>query len=371
MKKVQKVEFIFEVVRTVLGILIALCVTLVVIAFASKDGSVRDAIYNFAIGPFTSKRRFGQLLVKYTPYLLTGCGMCFMYACGRFSLVAEGTINLAPVAALILMYYNGSFMTDLPLLVNLAIMLVVCALAGIALGLIPAFGREELGASEMVTSIIINYMALNLAQYILKMTVADRNLNYIGSKIYADNMHLPRYWTSSNFNSGIIVAAIGVVIAIAIFYRTRIGTKIRLVGVNQSFAEYSGINAKATMYAAQIICGIYAGAAAFVDAFGLYTHYWYQALTNIGMDGLLVAVLARKQPAFVPLTAFVLAYIRTASVILNTQTNIPLELCTMMQAVLVLFVAAEGFLSGTKKKVIFKIAEEEKAAAAAAEKAEA
>ena len=371
MKKVQRVEFIFEVVRTVLGILIALCVTLVVIAFATKEGSVRDAIYNFALGPFTSKRRIGQLLVKYTPYCLTGCGMCFMYACGRFSLVAEGTINMAPIPALILMFYSGSFMTDLPLIVNLVIMLVVCCLAGVVLGLIPAFGREELGASEMVTSVIMNYMCLNLAQYVLKLTVADRSMAYIASPIYPDNMHLPRFWTTSNFNAGIIVSIIGIIVAVLIFYRTRVGSKIRLVGANNSFAEYSGINSKATMYAAQIICGIYAGAAAFVDAFGLYTHYWYQALTNVGMDGLLVAVLARKQPIFVPLTAFVLAYIRTAAVILNTQTNIPLELCTMMQAVLVFFVAAESFLSGTKKKVIFKMAREAEAAAEAAEKAEA
>lgn len=359
MKKVQRVEFIFEVVRTVLGVLIALAITVAIIALAApkSEGGVSGAIYNFAIGPFTSRRRFGQLLVKYIPYLLSGCGMCFMYACGRFSLVAEGTINFAPILACLLMF-GTNIMTNLPLLVNLLIMLIICITGGVICGLVPAIGREELGASEMVTSIIMNYMLLYLSQFILKGTVADRSQAYLASPIYPDNMHLTRIWTDSNFNTGIFVALVGVVIACLLFYRTRIGCKIKLVGSNLSFAEYSGINTKAAMYAGQIICGVFAGAAAFVDAFGLYTHYWYQILTNIGFDGLLVAVLARKQPIFVPLTAFILAYIRTASVVLNANSNIPIELCTMMQAVLVLFVAAEGFLQKPKQRIIFKMSRE-------------
>lgn len=367
MSKVQRVEFIFEIVRTILGILIAIGVTILIIGLSAGEGGAADAIYNFAIGPFTSKRRFGQLISKYVPFVLTGCGMCFMYACGRFSLVAEGIINMAPIPALILMF-GTSMMTNLPLLVNLVIMLVVCILAGAVCGVIPAIAREELGSSEMVVSIIMNYMLLYLSQFILKLTVADRQMPYLASGLYPDNMRLPYIWEGSNLNYGFVVAALGIVVACVLFYRTRIGAKIKLVGSNLSFAEYSGINTKFAMYAGQIICAMFAGAAAFVDAFGLYTHYYYQALTNIGMDGLLVAVLARKQPAFVALTAFVMAYIRTGSVILNSSTNLPIELCTMMQAVLVLFVAAEGFLSGTKKKIIFGMTRKKKAAEAAAVK---
>ena len=91
----------------------------------------------------------------------------------------------------------------------------------------------------------------------------------------------------------------------------------------------------------------------------MYTRYQYSVLTNIGMDALVVAVIARKKPIYVPLAAFVLAYIRTSAVVLNLSTNIPIEFVNMMQAVLILFVAAQHFLQKSKEKAIYKISMEE------------
>ena len=128
------------------------------------------------------------------------------------------------------------------------------------------------------------------------------------------------------------------------------------------FAKYSGINTKKTLYLAQLIGGVFAGAAACVDAFGMYTRYQYNVLTNIGMDALIVAVIARKKPVFIPLAAFVLAYVRTSAVILNLSSNIPVEFVNMMQAILILFIAAQSFLQKSKEKVIFKLSYEEEEA---------
>ena len=108
----------------------------------------------------------------------------------------------------------------------------------------------------------------------------------------------------------------------------------------------------------QIIGGIFAGVAGAVENFGAYNCYQVATLTNIGMDGLIIAVMARKNPIFVPITAFVLAYIRTAAAVLNTNTNIPIELVTMLQAVIIFFVAAEEFLGKSRQKAIIKASRE-------------
>ena len=76
----------FEFLRVFLGIVIAFLAFIVIIVLISEE-SAGDAVYNFVVGPFMSPRRFGQVLARYAPYLLTGCGMCFIYACGRFSLI--------------------------------------------------------------------------------------------------------------------------------------------------------------------------------------------------------------------------------------------------------------------------------------------
>ncbi|WP_283681116.1 ABC transporter permease [Parablautia sp. Marseille-Q6255] len=358
MKKVEKIDAFFEFLRVFLGIVIAFLVCIIIILLISEEDP-GSAIYNFVVGPFMTPRRFGQVLAKYASYLLASLGMCFIYAAGRFNMAGEGTINLAPMPILIVMFgttFGTSIMTGLPQIVNLILIIASCAVTGALILLVPAFGRERLGANEMVTSTIMNYFCMYAALWILKGTVADRSLAALSTANYPENMRFTRYWNGSNFTSGIYVAIIGLIIALVIFYRTPLGAKIRMCGDNLQFAIYSGINAKKMMYIAQIIGGLFAGAAAAVEIFGLYDAYYLQLLTNVGMDGLLAAVMAKKKPIFVPLTAFIMAYIRCAAAVLNANTNIPVELVTMLQAVIVLFVAAEEFLGRTRRKVIYKIA---------------
>jgi ABC-type uncharacterized transport system permease subunit len=358
LKKVKQIEFTFEVVRIVVGLLVAFGITLLSIIFVAKEPF--EAIRNFMIGPFENVRNFGQLMGKYTAYILSGCGMCFIYACGRFNLSGEGIVNFAPIVPCLLLY-TTNIMTNLPLLVNLTIILVTCGITGGLVSLIPAYAREKFGASEMVMSIILNYMLLFVSQYILKKEMVDRDISYLGTPLHPDNARFKRFFGDSNFTTAIFVAIAGWIVASIIFDYMRVGAKIKIVGANIHFAEYAGINSVKMMYVAQFIGGVFSGLAGAVDTFGLFGRYQYIALTNIGMDGLIVAVLAKKNPKFVPLSAFVLAYIRSAAVVLNYTTEIPYEFVDIMSAVLVFFVAAQEFLSKPKNKMIFDASREREA----------
>lgn len=357
MKKVERVDALFEFLRVILGIIIAflICIAIIVVMSGSDAG---QAVKDFMIGPFMTKRRFGQVMAKFASYTLSGMGMCFIYAAGRLNMAGEGAINLAPIPALLIMFgtsFGVNIMPGMPKFVNLSIIITCTMLAGAAILMVPAFGREKLGAHEMVTSTIMNYFCLYAALWILKSTIADRTLVVLSTSSYPDNMRFTRYWNGSNFTAGIYVAIIGLIIGLVLFYRTPLGSKIRICGDNLEFAVYSGINAKRMMYAAQLIGGLFAGAAAAVEIFGLYDAYFLPMLTNVGMDGLLAAVMAKKKPKYIVFTAFVMAYIRQAAAVLNANTSIPVELVTMLSAVIVLFVAAEDFLGGTRRKVIFNI----------------
>lgn len=361
MKKVQRIDSAFEVLRVFLGIVIAYALCLVIIVLITGSEGASDAIYNFAIGPFTSKRRFAQVLSRMCPYMLIGCGMCFVYASGRFSVVSEGIINIAPIPILYVIFattFGTQVMAGLPKIVNQLIIIISCAAVGGLVAMIPAYGREKLGANEMVTSTILNYVCLYLSLWAVRGYMADRDNSFLCTPNYPDNMRFTRYWGNTNLSEGIWVAIIGVVIACLIFYRTRLGVEIRVTGTNPSFAKYAGINTKVTPFMGQVLGGIFAGVASSVEIFGAYDQYQLALLTNIGFDGLIIAVMAKKQPIFVPITAFVLAYIRTAAAVLNTNTNIPIELVTMLQAVIIFFVAAEEFLGKSRQKAIIKASRE-------------
>ena len=361
MKKVQRIDSAFEVLRVLLGIIIAYALCLVIIVMVTGTEGARDAIFNFAIGPFTSRRRFAQVLSRMCPYMLIGCGMCFVYASGRFSVVSEGIINIAPIPILYVIVCTGFgtvVMAGMPKIVNQLIIVVSCAVVGGLVSMIPAFGREKLGANEMVTSTIVNFVCLYLALWVVRGYMADRGNSFLCTPNYPANMRFTRYWGNTNLSEGIWVAIIGVIVACVIFYRTRLGVEIRITGANPSFAKYAGINTSITPFMGQVLGGIFAGVAGAVEVFGAYDQYQLSMLTNIGFDGLIIAVMAKKQPVFVPLTAFVLAYIRTAAAVLNTNTNIPIELVTMLQAVIIFFVAAEEFLGKSRQKAIIKASRE-------------
>lgn len=361
MKKVQRIDYIYETLRVILGIVIAYALCLVIIMLIVGAEGWRDALYNFAIGPFTSRRRFAQVLSRMAPYMLTGCGMCFVYASGRFSLIGEGIINIAPLPILLVMFGTGfglNIMPGMPRLVNQLIIVASCAITGALVAMIPAYGREKLGASETVTSITLNMVCVYITMAVIRSTIADRSNSYIVTPKYPDSMRFMRYWGNTNLSEGIWIAVIGVIIACLIFYRTRMGAEIRITGANPTFAKYSGINTSMTPFMGQVLGGIFAGVASAVENFGAYNQYQMSQLTNIGMDGLIIAVMAKKHPIFVPITAFVLAYIRTAASVLNTNTNIPIELVTMLQAVIIFFVAAENFLGKSRQRSIMKAARE-------------
>lgn len=360
MKKAARIEMLFELLRVILGLAIAYLFTLLAIVFVAEDPL--EAVRQFALGPFMTQRRFGQIMGKFIPYILSGCGMCFIYACGRFNLIGEGIVNFAPIVAVLVLFNTGGWMSGLPLAVNLLILLVICAAVGGAVSAVPAYCRESLGGNETVLSVIMNYMLLYLSMFLLKRFLADTTQSFLCSQQFPENARFHALINNTNFHSGIFIAVLGFLITCIVFYRTPLGAKIRISGSNCSFAEYSGISSRRAMYMAQIIGGMFMGVAGCVDVFGLYTRYQYNALTNIGMDGLIVAVIARKKPIFVPLAAFVLAYIRTSAVVLNLATSIPYEFVNMMQAVLILFVAARGFLSKSKDKAIFKMSRDREAA---------
>lgn len=354
----------YEALRVVLGIVIAYTLCLVIIVMLTGVEGWQDALYNFAIGPFTSRRRFAQVLSRMAPYMLTGCGMCFVYASGRFSMIGEGIINIAPLPILLVMFGTGfglNVMPGLPKIVNQLIIVASCAITGGLVAMIPAFGREKLGASETVTSVILNTVCMYITLAVIRNTIADRSNSYIVTPKYPDAMRFSRYWGNTNLSEGIWVALIGVAIACLIFYRTKMGAEIRITGSNPSFAKYAGINTNVTPFMGQVLGGLFAGVASAVENFGAYDQYQLPAvLTNIGMDGLIIAVMAKKHPIFVPLTAFVLAYIRTAASVLNTNTSIPIELVTMLQAVIIFFVAAEEFLGKSRQKAIIRVSLEQR-----------
>ena len=350
MKKIRQIESLYELVRIIIALAIAYGLALLCLVLITDDAAT--AVYMFAVGPFTSTRRFGQMIVKFIPYMLCGVGMCFMYASNRFSMYGEGSYLLSGCFVSVVIFALSGL--NLPFVLMFPILLLAAALAGGLVGFVPATLGAKFGLNELVVSIMLNYVVLFFTVWVLKVYLADPTITFFASRALPESVKLTQFVRSSNIHTGIFIAPLFVILAAVIFYRTRLGQKIRICGSNPNFARYSGINLSRSIIAAHTLGGALVGIGACIDILGIYDRYLWAEFTNYGFYGLVSAVLARKNPIFVPLGALLLAYMHTGASILNYTTEIPIEFVQIMQALLILLIAAQSFLSSYKNKLIFK-----------------
>lgn len=360
MKKTRRIEFIFEIFRILVALIIAYGLTLLCIMIISDDPG--NAVYMFAVGPFTSKRRFGQLIGKFIPYLLTGTGMCFVYASNRFNLIGEGTYLMS--GCMVVLFATQILPAGMPHILFVLTLILVGAATGAFFGSIPAILREKAKINETVVSIMMNYALLYVATYIVKTKMYDNGVTYMASEALPTAAKLTTLVQGTQIHSGLFIGVLAVIVTALIFYKTPLGYNIRICGSNSKFAKTVGIGMTGSLISAQVLGATLSGIGGTIDILGIYDRYMWTGLTNMGFDGLLVAVLSKKNPAFVPLGAFLLAYMRTGAAILNYTTEIPIEFVDIMQAIVILLIAAEHFMGGFKEKLIFSISKRENKEAA-------
>ncbi len=358
MREARKIEFKFELMRVIVSLAVAYLLTLICITFISKDPL--EAIYVFSVGPFTTLRRFGQLMAKFIPLMLTGLAMCLIYACNRFNLIAEGSYIMG--GCLFSVIAVNFFPGNMPHIVAILLGVVIGAAAGVLVGTVPTILREKLNVSEIVTSVMFNYGALYIANFMIKFFARDTSMSYVCSYPIPENAKLSVLIPRTIFHSGIFISLFFVLLVCVLYFRTPFGYRIRICGANQDFAKTQGIAITGSLIAAQILAAAMAGIGGAVDIMGVYDRYIWETTPGVGSDGLLVAVLARKNPKLVPIAALLLAYLKTGAAILNYATDVPLELVTVMQGIIILMIGADEFLGPIKSRMIFNLAKKKEQA---------
>ncbi len=354
MKKTRRIEFLFEIMRTVLSMALAYLLCIIVMMAVTDDPA--QAVWLFSIGPFTTPRRFGMIMSRFIPYLFTGLGMCFIYAVNRFSMIGDGVYMLSGcLTALIATKLN----LDLPRVLLIVLILAACVIMGLLVGSVPTLMDQKFGANEVVVSIMSNYVITYFCIFLLKTVLRDTGITYLASHQFSGKIKLTEFVRNTNLNTGLILGLVMVVAVGIYFYYTKHGFAMRLCGENPDFARYAGLNVKRNVLIAEAIGVALCAIGGALDIMGIYDRYIWTALPGYASDGLLVAVLARKNPFLVPLGAFLLSYIKAGANILNVNTDIPLEFVFVAQSVIILLIAAKSFMSGLKNRAIIKSSEKQ------------
>ncbi len=353
----HKRKFMFEMIRGLAAIVIAIAVAFVLILLSSD--SPRTALECLLIRPVFSGgslnvKSIWAILGRMTPIIFTGLGVCVMFSANQFNLAGEGTTMLGG-------FIGGLIAIYIPMSAGLHP--AVCILAGAVVGglamLIPAIIKVKLNASEMVCSLMLNYVIMYIILHFLNNTFADRSKGSTQTYPFLETAKVTKLIPGTELTWGFL-AAIAATAVIAVFmFRTRWGYAIRMIGINESFSKYSGMKVGAIIIASQVIGGLLSGMGGAIEALGRYNTFLWKELPGYGWTGMTVAILAKNNPIMVPFAALFIAYLNRGCELMSIYAGVPSEMIDIIQAVIFLFFAAEQFMAKTRQKIVVKDAKEE------------
>ena len=347
----------FELFRGLVAILIAVAVAFIFIILCAEDPG--EALNCLLIRPVVSNgalntRSIFTILGRTTPIIFTGLAICIMFSANQFNLGAEGVTMLGGfIGSLVAIY--------LPMAAGLHtfVAVIIAAISGGIVMLVPALAKVKLKASEMVISLMMNYVILNIVLQFLNNVFADRSKGATQTFPFELTAKVGTVVEGTELTYGFFIAVI-VTIFVGIFmFRTRWGYAIRMIGINESFSKYSGIKVGTIIVVSQIIGGLLSGAGGAIEVLGRETTFRWLDLPGYGWTGVTVAILAKNNPLLVPLAAIFIAYLNRGCELMSIYAGVPAEMIDIIQAVIFLFFAAEQFLSRYRQKLVVKEAKNE------------
>lgn len=233
-----------------------------------------------------------------------------------------------------------------PLGMPLAILAAMAA--GGVYGFIPGYAKAKLGANEIVSSLMLNYIAINVVSYAVRVPLSG-GPGLLATRSFPDPIVFPALIARTRIDFGVVFAVIAVVAVWFALYRTSWGLRLRLAGHNVRFAQYSGISATWVTVSAMTVAGALGGLLGAMFVLG-QTYGKLQTMfeANLAFEGLLIAIVARSRPLAVPFVAFFYGYLRQGAEIMGIRTDVPVEIISVVQATIILLVASSFNLGGKR-----------------------
>ncbi len=345
----KRINLLVDLARVGIIISITLALVFLIVFLASQEPFV--AIYSFFIGPFTSIRRIGNIVEAGAPLMFTALAVIIIFRSGLFSMISEGAFFIGITGAMI-----AAIAWRLPFPLHPFGAILFGGFCGAVAALIPALLRMKWSVSEVVTSIMLNYVIQFLSIYLVNYHFREISSSSLASLLLEPTAKLPVIFPGTRIHVGILIALAACIVLYLFLYRTALGYSIRVVGDNQTFARYSGINAAKTMLFAQIIAGFIAGIGGASELLGMYTRFKWTSSPGYGWTGIVVALLAKRNPLLVPIAALFIGYMNVGADIMARSSDVSREVVDIIQGVMMLLIAAEALLGGFRQRLIVSAA---------------
>lgn len=318
----------------VVAVLLALLIGAILLAISGTNPlEAYAALYE---GAFGSPQAIQRTLEKATPLLFSGLAVAFAFKAGLFNIGAQGQLLLGAIVAA----YVGFSIDGLPAIIHAPLALLAGGLAGALYGAIPGALKVYTGAHEVITTIMLNYVAINLTDYLADGPWKDVSVGNVVARtpLIADAARLP---VLGSVPLGFILAVLAAVLTWWLLYRTTLGYEIRTVGLNSSAAKYAGISVARIIILAMIISGFLAGIGGAVETQGIVGRFQPGFNLGLGFEGITVALLGKTSPWGVIPASLLLGAMAAGSTRMQFNAGVAQEITDVITAFILFFVAAD------------------------------
>jgi len=306
-------------------------------AFRLTFSGIFDAFKALFVGSLGSPRAISETLFAATPLIFAGLAVAIGFQAGLFNIGVNGQMLIGGMAGL----WVG-FSIDVPMIFHIPLALIAAIIGGGLWGAIAGFLKAKTGAHEVITTIMLNFIALFLVDYLLQSSLfqqAGRN-DPISQPANA-SAQFPTLIGSYRLNIGFLIALAAVGFAWWLMYRSTIGFEFRAVGFNPSGGRYAGMNVAWVYVTVMAVSGALAGIGGANQILGLEP---YRGISNfagtIGFDAIALALLGRSNPIGVLLAGLLFGALRAGGREMQGAAGIPIDLVLVLQALIIVMIAA-------------------------------
>ncbi|OEG00465.1 branched-chain amino acid ABC transporter permease [Vulcanibacillus modesticaldus] len=285
----------------------------------------------------------GETIRQITPLIFTGLSVAFAFRTGLFNIGAEGQFVMGSLGAV---WIGTQF--ALPWYIHAPLAIIVGALLGGFWGAISGYLKAKRGVNEVITTIMLNYISLYLANYIIANYL--RAPGQQRSEIIQDSASislntLSEFFGYARLHWGIILAILAAFVFYIILWKTKMGFELRAVGFNPHAAEYAGMNVNKNVINAMFIGGVFAGLGGAIEVLGVFKYMTISAsLPGYGFDGIAVALIGANTALGVIFAAILFGVLEFGAAGMKFVAGVPIEVIEIVIASVIFFVAASGLV---------------------------
>ncbi len=335
-----------EIVRPLISVLLALLLGAIIIQAIGEDAA---NIYEIMFtGAFGNRINLAETMIKATTLIFTGLSYAFAYKCGLVNIGAEGQLYMGAVFST----WVGINLAGLPAIIHIPLALLAGLLGGALLGGLVGWLKTRFGANEVITTVMLNYVAQYLTSWLVNGPMQETAGNFPQTEMTQTSAYLTNILPGTRLHIGFLLAILALIVYGIFLFHTSSGYEMRIVGQNNRLAAYAGINIKRNVMVSMLIAGGCGGLGGAMEILGVQHRLIPSFSGGYGFDGIAVSLLGNNNPVGIFFSSLLFGALKNGGNSVQMFSKVPAAIINIIQALVIIFVVLDLGSRFLKKKAV-------------------